>query len=65
MKARWSVNGIHGSSPRTRGTDPQRLARLPEIRFIPAHAGNSSAAGELASEWTVHPRARGEQPFVV
>ena len=30
-----------GSSPHTRGTHPRRVARAPEFRFIPAHAGNT------------------------
>ena len=50
-----------GSSPRARGTDPQRLARLPEVRFIPACAGNSGTCSAPAHLHPVHPRVRGEQ----
>ena len=50
-----------GSSPRTRGTDIPRRHRRPELRFIPAHAGNSFRPVESGIHCPVHPRARGEQ----
>ena len=50
-----------GSSPRTRGTGWRRLRSTSRARFIPAHAGNRSAARLKAWAMPVHPRARGEQ----
>ena len=54
-----------GSSPRVRGTllGEERL-RLPR-RFIPACAGNSSAACHLPSWRAVHPRVCGELVVIV
>ena len=53
-----------GSSPRMRGT-ATRADRLGfQVRFIPAHAGNSASARWTASAASVHPRACGEQPAV-
>ena len=49
-----------GSSPRMRGTRSARRLRLACRRFIPAHAGNTSAARLAAATWPVHPRACGE-----
>ena len=50
----------YGSSPRTRGTRfvCERCAVLD--RFIPAHAGNTSASRRPRTLTPVHPRARGE-----
>ena len=50
-----------GSSPRTRGTVEAEAGELERVRFIPAHAGNSTAAAWQAICQPVHPRARGEQ----
>ena len=49
-----------GSSPLTRGTrhDVERPAGHP--RFIPAHAGNTTAPPRTPTRCTVHPRSRGE-----
>ncbi len=57
----WQT-GVHGSSPRTRGTD-----QLPEEfnqrgRFIPANAGNRLIIVPTFYVTPVHPRERGEQP---
>ena len=50
----------NGSSPRMRGTPlSPRLDRW-QIRFIPAHAGNSVRPVFHASQPSVHPRACGE-----
>ena len=51
----------HGSSPRTRGTAAYDGARAADVRFIPAHAGNSLIGGTVSATSAVHPRARGEQ----
>ncbi len=49
-----------GSSPPTRGT-PQHSGPSPfALRFIPAHAGNTSSAPSWSRIRTVHPRPRGE-----
>ena len=50
-----------GSSPRTRGTAEFPALRAHDVRFIPAHAGNSASSGCRARGGQVHPRARGEQ----
>ena len=51
---------VCGSSPRMRGTRvAKQNLRLVE-RFIPAHAGNTSANAQTMSSRPVHPRACGE-----
>ncbi len=50
-----------GSSPRMRGTAGWDWHGWLALRFIPAHAGNSSASGCGESDRSVHPRACGEQ----
>ena len=55
------ATAMSGSSPRTRGTAALHVAALQPGRFIPAHAGNSSAPDPRRGACTVHPRARGEQ----
>ena len=50
-----------GSSPRVRGTDPQRKSALERERFIPACAGNRALGTESKESRTVHPRVCGEQ----
>ena len=49
-----------GSSPRMRGTHPRRDVTLLVSRFIPAHAGNTSAWSISPFARAVHPRACGE-----
>ncbi len=51
----------YGSSPRMRGTEGHLHHGHLHHRFIPAHAGNSSAARMRRSISPVHPRACGEQ----
>ena len=53
-----------GSSPLARGTVGQAVHPVYQHRFIPAGAGNSPAQCAHASEWSVHPRWRGEQAHV-
>ena len=50
-----------GSSPRMRGTEGDAGRPPAPRRFIPAHAGNSSAPHRTAISAAVHPRACGEQ----
>ena len=50
-----------GSSPRMRGTVIICGGARRELRFIPAHAGNSRSFSARRSAITVHPRACGEQ----
>ena len=50
-----------GSSPRVRGTGPQRVLLCDRHRFIPACAGNSGPHVKLIDGRTVHPRVCGEQ----
>ena len=49
-----------GSSPRTRGILRNPPAGTLEIRFIPAHAGNTDPFPADRAHRSVHPRARGE-----
>ena len=49
-----------GSSPLARGTRPRRRLVEDVVRFIPARAGNTSAADCAAPSQPVHPRSRGE-----
>ena len=49
-----------GSSPRARGTPPKNWFPLHIDRFIPACAGNTGPAQQVARYAPVHPRVRGE-----
>ena len=49
-----------GSSPRMRGTRHHAILSMIDMRFIPAHAGNTSAVPYTRSLSSVHPRACGE-----
>jgi len=49
-----------GSSPRMRGTHPQRDGKHQLRRFIPAHAGNTIPPKSCVNGLAVHPRACGE-----
>ncbi len=53
-----------GSSPLARGTQTHSKTCWPNLRFIPAGAGNTVDLGILSLTLTVHPRWRGEH-FVV
>ena len=61
----WSNRPIFrppsGSSPRVRGTGVQPLDQRPELRFIPACAGNSRNTPTAPLLRAVHPRVCGEQ----
>ena len=49
-----------GSSPRMRGTLELNAPVAVNVRFIPAHAGNSTNGFPVAAARSVHPRACGE-----
>ncbi len=51
---------VHGSSPRGRGTPARLMPCLLYRRFIPAWAGNTSAAFGYWYRCSVHPRVGGE-----
>ena len=51
-----------GSSPRVRGTVHRRTPNLPDLRFIPACAGNRILSSSVSARRPVHPRVCGEQP---
>ena len=51
---------LSGSSPRMRGTRLRQFVAEQGERFIPAHAGNTSASRSAWRAPTVHPRACGE-----
>ncbi len=54
------AGSMSGSSPRMRGTPVADLVRQQLVRFIPAHAGNTSAEPCSIMQTPVHPRACGE-----
>ena len=51
---------LHGSSPRTWGTQGAARHRAGGIRFIPTHVGNTVKVELVVSREPVHPHARGE-----
>ena len=51
----------YGSAPHARGTHSSAAERLPQLRFIPACAGNAPRKKWLNEQDTVHPRMRGER----
>ena len=53
-------SGTTGSSPRMRGTLRPSRSGAANIRFIPAHAGNTGQCAAPYDSATVHPRACGE-----
>ena len=53
-----------GSAPRMRGTVRQRAIRRDDVRFSPAHAGNSCGSINRRTHPSVQPRACGEQATV-
>ena len=56
------ISGVsaNGSSPRLRGTRLEHAVCANFVRFIPAPAGNTTAAAEPCPALPVHPRACGE-----
>ncbi len=54
------TRGMHGSSPRSRGTRVGEFDAAGHVRFIPALAGNTPSWPRRAGAGPVHPRARGE-----
>ena len=50
-----------GSSPHARGTQPHRDHDVPQVRFIPACAGNARRPRGRTCASSVHPRMRGER----
>ena len=52
---------LDGSSPRARGTPLGRRRQPPQVRFIPACAGNAASAAASSGRRPVHPRVRGER----
>ena len=52
-----------GSSPRMRGTRAATAHSNVDVRFIPAHAGNTKIISAIIVFNTVHPRACGEHPY--
>ena len=57
---RASPPGCGGSSPLTRGKHVGLINKSREVRLIPAHAGKTFGAGDLARDKRAHPRSRGE-----
>ena len=57
----YSPSSFLGSSPRMRGTEFNLVSGVRIVRFIPAHAGNSTGSRLAGGRVTVHPRACGEQ----
>ena len=53
-----------GSSPHARGTLLGGFGLRPEPRFIPACAGNAPPSDRPVSPPAVHPRMRGERPYI-
>ena len=51
----------NGSSPRVRGTGLWPISLSPQVRFIPACAGNRRSCSIVAGALAVHPRVCGEQ----
>ena len=58
----WAtLGGLHGSSPRARGTLRRDGERRRRARFIPACAGNARRRRRSGPTSSVHPRVRGER----
>ena len=55
-----SVTSRSGSSPLTRGKRLAREPRQAQTRLIPAHAGKTQTVYKQISQWSAHPRSRGE-----
>ena len=61
----WVTLYHSGSSPRMRGTEENMADANNKDRFIPAHAGNSQHRGTTWTKQPVHPRACGEQVYLL
>ena len=57
--------GKNGSSPPTRGTLVKSWDKIPQKRFIPAHAGNTDVFDLINAISSVHPRPRGEHLHLI
>ena len=64
LKTSIKIRTMNGSSPLTRGTPSRLRWRLPQMRFIPAYAGNSRMEPQPTKHLSVHPRLRGELDYV-
>ncbi len=57
------VQNSTGSSPHMRGTPESHAANVTLVRFIPAHAGNTTGKPAVCVPGSVHPRTCGEHTF--
>src|SRR3989339_2195256 len=60
QQIKGGLNG-NGSSPRVRGTGPDKETKSLNTRFIPACAGNGRAPHISGTRIAVHPRVCGER----
>ena len=56
---------VIGLSPLARGTPARKVGEFPQMRFIPASAGNSSTRAINPADHSVYPRWRGELRYSV
>ena len=61
--ARLGGGGVRGSSPLTRGKLNPGGADVGALGLIPAHAGKTSATSKNSSNFSAHPRSRGENEY--
>ena len=54
------IGAVIGSSPLARGTPAARSVSKPQLRLIPARAGNTPGLSPPRRQWSAHPRSRGE-----
>ena len=54
------IGAVIGSSPLARGTPAARSVSKPQLRLIPARAGNTDCSDWLSPRAPAHPRSRGE-----
>ena len=60
MSSAMRYQSCAGLSPLARGTLIKRRLHVRKLRFIPAHAGNTSAMALPRTKTAVYPRSRGE-----